>query len=128
METTKENGLYHINLGWFETNKVSFSDTAGKRLCPSCKKKLTSEKKGKPEEFIKVISECCSKEKNYIHFLQPVIESIFRLFLTNNNKPLTAEEIIQKLNEKRMESALSISVETVQKLLDSARFLGLGPV
>ncbi len=77
---------------------------------------------------MKTISECCQKESNFIHSYQPVLESIFRLFLSNNNNPLSAEDIIEKLDKRRGGSPVSLSVETLQRLLDKKRVLGLGPV
>ena len=127
METTAEK-VYAINLGWFEKKKISFPETAGKRLCPSCAKKLSAAKKESAGELIKVIAECCAKEKDYIHPQQSVVESIFRFFLSTDNKPLTADQIVRKVSEKRMGNPLSISTETLQKLLDDGRYLGVGAV
>lgn len=127
MTDTIEDKFYSINLAWFDDNKVSFSEVAGRRLCHSCQKKLTPAAKESPEELIKVITQCCAREKDYLHSQQPVMESVFRLFLSSSNRPLAAETILRKINEKRPDNPLTISVETVQKLLDSGRFFGLGP-
>ncbi|MBI4330385.1 MAG: hypothetical protein HY673_03785 [Chloroflexi bacterium] len=126
METTTQ--TYAIDIGWFEKNNMSFPETAVKRLCASCARKLSAAKKKNPEELIKAISDCCGKEKDFIHGQQPVIESIFRLFLSTQNKPLPVQDIMQKVNEKRPENPLTLSLEALQQMLDGAKYLGLGPV
>ncbi len=126
METAEEQ-KYAISLDWFDRNKVSFVDVAVRRACSACKNKLSPEKKHNPQELIKVITEHCGKDKDYIHPQQPVIESIFRLFLATGNKPLTAEEIMMKVNERRADNPISVSTEALQKLLDGNKLLGIGP-
>lgn len=127
MDTIAEENLYAINLSWFEQNKVSFSDVARRRVCASCDKKSASDKLKQPADFIKWITGCCAKDKSYIHSQQPIAESIFRFFLSNGNKPLSAEDIMIRVNEKRGDNPMSISTEALQQMLDARKFLGLGP-
>ncbi|MBI2935155.1 MAG: hypothetical protein HYY29_06255 [Chloroflexi bacterium] len=123
----KQDQTYAINLDWFDQNRMSFVDMASRRVCASCRKKLSSGKKETPQGLIKLITECCRKEKDFIHSQQALIESIFRLFLSTGNKPLTAEEITMKVNEQRADNPISVSTESLQRLLDLNRFLGMGP-
>lgn len=127
MNTVEENTLYAINPDWFEQNGMSFPNVVAKRLCLSCQKQLASGE-ADPQQLIKAISDCCSKEKDFIYPQQPIVESLFRLFLAYKNTPMNAEQILAGLNLYRPESPVSVTAETLQRLLGKTRYLGLGPV
>jgi hypothetical protein len=125
METTQEQTRYHIDFAWFEKNHLSFPYLAARCLCASCQKQLPPEARDNPEKLIKTISTCCSKEKDFIHSRQPIMESLFRLFLSNNNEPLTAKGIIESLNQRRAENPVSMSEVTLHKLLSKTGITGI---
>ena len=128
MDTAEEEILYAVDPDWFEQNGMSLSNVLAKRLCPSCQKKLANDSKANPDRLIGTISKCCSQDKDFIHPQQPVVESLFRLFISEGNKPLLAEELMENLNQRRGESPVSISAETLARLLGKTRYLGMGPV
>ena len=127
MDTAEEKTLYAINPDWFEQNGISFFNLVAKRLCSSCQKKLASGE-ADPEQLIKTISKCCSQEKDFIHPQQPVVESLFRLFLASRNAPMNTEQIVAGLSVNRADSPVPLTTETLARLLGKTRYLGLGPV
>jgi hypothetical protein len=67
------------------------------------------------------IRACCSRKPGYITVDTPLLESIFRTFLANGNRPLSVRELHARLNKK--------PAETMLRLLTKGRvYLGLRPV
>ncbi|MFC1930466.1 hypothetical protein ACFLWE_01050 [Chloroflexota bacterium] len=127
MSAKEKTTKYNIDLNWFDTKRISFLTVAAGRMCPSCLERHPPDDKENPQKFIKTIADHCQKENTFIHDEQPVIESIFRVFLSNNNKPLTIEDITEKLKQSRGASAVSLTQETLEVLLETPLFLGMGP-
>lgn len=115
-------------------------------MCPSCQSKLgTEEEKSVPAESgdgkvvfeskkvrygddpLGTISDCCSKAEGFITRDLPIMEIIFRIFLTNANQPLALEELKERLDEglATEERAITISLEKLKRLLDNDRYYGL---
>jgi len=110
---------FFIDLSWYEQNGRSFCAMAQGRFCPSCQGKVgtrteerlqTVEKKtnrvvyevrevGFGDQPMAVIRGCCSKQRNYITPETPVLESVYRVFLTNGNQPATLERVREQLGE-----------------------------
>lgn len=127
MNTAEDKTCYAVDPEWFARNGMSFPNIVVRRLCPSCQKQLAAGE-ANPDKLIKTISKCCSKQKDFINSQQPIVESLFRLFLASNNNQMNAEEILAGLSLNRPESAVSITDETLQRLIGKTRYLGLGPV
>ncbi|MDP2719848.1 MAG: hypothetical protein U1D67_08005 [Dehalococcoidia bacterium] len=128
MSAKEKTTQYNIDLDWFDRKRMSFVTVATERMCSACLEKHPPDDKGNPQKIIKMISDHCQKDENYIHDEQPVAESIFRVFLSNNNKPLTIADIVEKLNQHRGASTVSPTPETVERLLETPLFFGMGPV
>ena len=71
------------------------------------------------------IKDCCSKAPNFITGELPILESIFRLFLTNGNQLLGLEELGTQLSEWRGGDTYRTSVEILSRLLSSDQYYGL---
>ena len=116
-----------IALDWFKQNNRSFSTLAWGCLCPKCRERLEA----KPGEIVATdllatIGDCCSKAPGFISGDLSILESIFRLFLTNGNHPLDLEQLSWQLNEWRGGDSYHTSTEILSRLLESDQYYGLG--
>ena len=71
------------------------------------------------------IRDCCSKTPGFITHNLPILESIFRLFLANNNQPLDLEELGEQLSQWRGGDTYGTSAEVLSRLLESDQYYGL---
>jgi hypothetical protein len=120
---------WFINLDWFPQNSRSFPALAGRCLCSACYQRLmASPAEVAVSDLLGAISSCCSKKAGFIHDNLPIMESVFRLFLANKNRPLDLEELSRGLNERRGGAVYRTSPEALSRLLKSDRYYGLGQV
>jgi len=118
-----------IELDWYESNRRSFLTLAQECLCPVCRKRLKiDEGEALQADVLSTIKDCCSKTEEFITGELPILESIFRLFLANGNKPLDLEEMGEQLSERRGGDATRTSVEVLSRILGSDRYYGLRQV
>ena len=80
------------------------------------------------DDLLSIIKDCCSRAPGFIIHRLPILESLFRLFLANNNQPLDLEELGQQLNEWRGGDAYRTSTEVLSRLLSSDQYYGLRQV
>ncbi len=118
---------WFIDLDWLEQHNRSL--LAQGCLCPKCLK----EQKGEgepipPAELISSIKDCCAKTSDFISDRLPILESVFRLFLANGNKPLSLEELSKQLAKRRGGDTQRTSVEILSRLLRDERYYGLRQV
>lgn len=116
-----------IDLDWFPQSNRSFAIVARSCLCSGCRKQLGE----KPEEIptadlMATIRDCCSKQPAFITSELPVMASIFRLLLANENQPLDTEELSRRLTEWRR--GYPISPESLIRLLENDRYYGISRV
>lgn len=115
-----------IALDWFQQNNRSISVLIENYLCPKCASRLSAEgKENSPEALMPTIHDCCSQTPGFINERLPILESIFRLFLSNGNQPLELEELGQQLSELRGGDPYRTSPETLLCLLKSDQYYGL---
>lgn len=117
--------LYSINLDWLEQNKRSFIALASSRLCPQCQESLlaSSQDPLTEDKLLETFQKCCSQREGFISASQPIMESLFRLFIATGNRPLTLEEINQELKYYRGERLPPL--KTLQLLLEKDTFYGV---
>jgi hypothetical protein len=115
--------LWSINLGWYQQNNRSLAILAQSCLCPKCRKKLGKETS--PAELMITIKDCCSKTQDFINGKQPILESMFRLFLANGNQPLGFEELRKRLSELRAGDTYHTSAEIFSRMLKDEQYYGL---
>jgi len=146
VESQESKPRYFIDLQWYEANDRSFPVFVQSRMCPSCQSKLgTEEERSVPVENgsgkvvfetkkvpygddpLVIIRDCCAKAEDFFTPNLPIMEIIFRIFLTNANQPLALEEIKELLDERlaTAERPRTISLETLERLLDNDRYYGL---
>ncbi len=141
---------YAIDATWFDENGFSFDDVVQSRMCESCLERLDEEveerytvldKKTGRASFeirrarygsnpIRVIRDCCSKKRNFITPDMPTLEAVFRVFIANDNKPLTLENVRELLAEWCPGGGcqwLLLPVEQLERLVQHDRYYGIRP-
>ena len=115
-----------IALDWFQENNRSISTLINNYLCSKCAKQLDVKgKKITPESLISTIQNCCSHSPDFINNKLPILECIFRLYLSNGNHPLAIEELVDQLSQSRGGDTYRSSPETLLRILKSDRYYGL---
>lgn len=115
-----------ISLDWFDINNRSAQLMIKEYLCTNCAEELEHKKKSPtPQELMTRVQKCTQHTPNFINHKMPIMESIFRLFLSNGNKPLTLEEISQQLSQQREGDSYRTSPEFLLNLLVTDRYYGL---
>ena len=118
---------YAINLDWYEANGRSFAHVVRNSLCANCKNKI--EGKGtSPRKIVTMIKGCCSDETGFINDRQPILESIFRVFLSNGNQPLEIEDISQLLAKQRGGDTARTAPQLLSRLLRKEEYYGIHPI
>ena len=95
--------------------------------CPSCKEKLGKVKKTPPnQEQIAKIAEWCSKQEGFIRPQMPIQEIIFRIILSEGNKPTKLSHLLSLLTEEWATpmNPKSIDSEDLRKILASDNYYG----
>ena len=115
---------YAIDLAWYEENHRSFAHAVRASLCAKCKHKI--EGKGiSPSKIIPMIKGCCSGESGFINDRQPILESVFRVLLSNGNKPIELEELSKQLAEQRGGDASRTTPQILSRLLKKEDYYGI---
>ncbi len=108
---------FHIDFFWWQKSSRSFRTILQSHACPECR-----DRHQKPEDFDWVdpetgevfqldtiwhcISTYCSQQPDFIDERTPLTTAVFRVFIANNNTPLTPIEIYQKIQQKSPETIL----------------------
>lgn len=92
-----EEPKYQIDAKAFDTSGRSFSYAVYSRLSPNGKSVVDDGKTtggfGSAAEYMKVMSNICSKEPDFLLPGTPITEAVFKLLLANTNKAMTLDEI-----------------------------------
>lgn len=127
IETEKDTPRYLVNLKRHEEANRSFSTFVESRLCSNCRSKLKANKVPlAAEELLSTTKNCCSQVPEFITPRLPLRESIFRLFLANGNQPLTADEVLQQLKERRGDPSAHLTPQVLSRLLEKDSYYGIG--
>jgi hypothetical protein len=110
---------------WFPANHRSMEFLLKDYLCAKCAGKLSDKKEPASKALLASIQNCCSKSPDFIHEKLPILESAFRLFLTNGNTPMTLKEISTELAKVRYGDVYRTSPETLLRILKSDNYYGL---
>ena len=70
------------------------------------------------------VESCCSQIPDFINEKLPILESAFRLFLRNGNRPMTLQELSSELGRVRYGEFYRISPEALLRILKNDRFSG----
>ena len=114
-----------IALDWFPLNRRSASVLVKDYLCPDCARRLSTKKEVALKALITSIESCCSQTPDFINDKLPILESAFRLFLRNGNRPMTLKELSSELGQVRFGDVYRTSPEALLRILKNDRFYGL---
>ncbi len=127
IDTDQVEPRWFIDLDWYQQNNRSLLALAQGYLCSKCNERL----KGREipvTNLLSAIKDCCSKTPGFINHKLPVLESVFRLFLTNGNQSLNLEELGKQLSEWREGDTYCTSPEILYRLLGSDQYYGFRQV
>ena len=115
-----------IALEWFPRNNRSITAILTGYLCPECSSKLlTIGKKSTPESLMSAINTCCSQSPGFITERLPILEAVFRFYLTNGNTPLTIDELDEQINRIHGGNAYRYSPEALLHIMKADMYYGL---
>jgi hypothetical protein len=117
---------YHIDMDWYQEQGRSFALLATSRLSPSSPMKIPKSKTA----LLNTIRQQSSKKEGFITPDLPLMEMIFRLFLTSGNQPLALEEIRERLEQCLSETGAhrDLSIPKLKRIIEHDRYYGLRPV
>lgn len=108
---------YFISGEELEQEGRSFPFLLKNRLCYRCQ--------GKAKEdvnwLLNSIKQCCSTAPEFFSPRLPLKETIFRLFLSNGNQPLTLGDIGEGIKKRK---GINYPLQTIEKILDNDRYYG----
>ena len=102
---------FHIDFEWWQKNERDWHVYLRSFLCPEHRELFADVKQGemidwidpitaevKPVDGIQhTIMSHCARRPEFVTEQTAMVEAVFRLFLTNDNQPMTAEELGEKL-------------------------------
>lgn len=109
-----ENTHFHIDYAWFEKNGQDVNVLINKCLTPEQLERLADVPLNEPLDVVdeqtgevqrvtravQFIREERANDPDFIGVKTPMAETLFRIFLLNNNQPLTAAELAARINRK----------------------------
>jgi len=108
---------FHVDYTWFDKNGQDINVLIYQCLTPEQQERLSDVALNEAFDFvddvtgevhkvtraIQLIREERATDPTFIGDKLPVAESVFRIFLLNNNQPLTAAELAARINRKPVE-------------------------
>jgi hypothetical protein len=105
---------FHIDLSWWEKSHKDINIYMKDLLCAECKEALVGYTPGDKFDWVDdqtaevtqedalwhSIRACCAQKPGNIKAETPIIDAIFLTFLANGNKPLSIEELHERLNKR----------------------------
>jgi hypothetical protein len=111
---------FHIDFTWWERQNRDIYVFMRDLLCEECRDRAGDLSHTRMVDMIdpntaevtrvdalwEAIRACCSVKPGYITMDTPLLESIFRVFLANGNKPLSVLELHERLDKKPPDTIL----------------------
>jgi hypothetical protein len=125
---------FRIDYDWWETNNRNFRLYLRDQLCDECRKRFSNHANTENVDWVDpdtgevrqtdALREClrtrCANDPEYINERLPLVAACFRIFLANNNTPLSSNELNQLLPWR--------APDTILKVLSSNQnYLGIRP-
>ncbi|MDQ3249434.1 MAG: hypothetical protein M3Q45_09570 [Chloroflexota bacterium] len=126
---------FHIDYDWWEKSGKNFRLYLRDQLCDECRERFSNHQNTENVDWVDpdsgevhrtdALREClrtrCANDPDYINERLSLVSACFRVFLANNNQPLSPNELHQLLPWA--------SAETALRTLSSGQvYLGLRPV
>lgn len=126
---------FHIDFSWWDKQNKDIRVLMMDLLCVGCHETAGLVSNAKMVDMVdpetaevtrvdaiwEAIRACCSLKPGYITPDTPLLDSIFRLFLANGNKPLSVQELYERLDKRPPETILRV-------LTKGPVYLGIKPV
>ncbi len=129
------NTKFHIDFDWWKRQNRNFRIHLRSHLCPECQESYTTHRDTEEIDWIdpdtaevrrvdglwQALRTCCSRKPNYMTDSTPLTDAVFRVFLANDNTPLSAIELSEAIGRKTPETILTT-------LARRKVYLGIRPV
>lgn len=126
---------FHIDMDWWERNQRDIRVYIREALCEECRAQFEAYANGQEIDAVDeqtgevtrvdgiwhALRTCCSTKPDYITPTMPVVEAVFRTFLANGNKPLSVNELYERLDRRPPETLLRI-------LTGGEIYMGIRPI
>jgi hypothetical protein len=122
---TSKEGRWSINLDWYSQNQRSATVLVKDYLCRNCARQVGDKKGPTLNSLMATIHKCCSQEPDFINDKLPIMESVFRLFLRNGNRPLVLKEISSELAKVRYGDVYHTSPEMLKRIIKNDGYYGI---
>jgi len=111
---------FHIDFNWWKAQKRNFRIHLWNQLCSECRERFVSHRETEDIDWIEpdtaevrrvdglwqALRTCCSLKPGYITDQTPLATAAFRVFLANDNTPLSALELSEAIGRKTPETIL----------------------
>jgi hypothetical protein len=108
------NTKYHIDFDWWAEQGLNFRSYLSSQLCDECKPKYADARAAELVDWVdpvtaevkrvdalwQALKSCCSTRADYIAETTPLTTAIFRMFLANDNTPLSPAELAENLAKR----------------------------
>ncbi len=125
---------FHIDLEWWQKQNKDIRIYLQQSLCAECRESygqirtlgevdsvdLATGEVTREDPLWSTLRTCCSTKPGYITPSTPIIDSIFLTFVANGNKPLSPNELYERLDRRPPEMILRM-------LTGGQVFLGIRP-
>lgn len=126
---------FHIDFSWWEKQNKDIRVFMRELLCPECFEAATAAPDRQMVDMVdpdtaevtqvdalwEAIRACCSLKPGYIAADTPILDSIFRVFIANGNRPLSIRELHERLDKKPADVMLRL-------LTRGQVYMGIKPV
>jgi hypothetical protein len=113
---------YHIDFDWWTEQNLDFRVYLSSQLCAECRERYADHRLSELVDWVdpataevkrvdalwQALKSCCSMKPDYISDTTPLTAAIFRVFLANDNSPLTPGELAAKLKRSTPEDILRV--------------------
>ncbi len=113
---------FHLDWAWFERNHINVENVIRNQLTPRVARRFPEEQAVEILDYIdpetgevfrmdalrEAIMSECQWEPDYITGEIPLVQAVLRIFLANNNKSLTTNDLAQRLGRADPETILRV--------------------
>ncbi len=134
---------FHIDYAWWERSELNQRLYLYEQLCEDCRKRFKSYEKTeevdwvdletgevrKADALIECLRTICAHQPDFIDDTLPLTSACFRVFLTNQNVPLTPRELSEILGQTTAVSSAKWAASKILRVLSGPQvYLGLRPL
>ncbi len=121
-----DDSQWAIDIDWLAEHSRAFPAMTERCLCAKCRKRLKTEADpASANSLLGAARECSEHSGAYITGDLPILESVFRLFLAEGNRPLDLIDLGRRLSERRGVDTYRTSVGMLSRLLRDDRHYGV---